>query len=300
MQITDEQLSRWTSPASEHEEAKAERTERMIREAVNAHPVLKDLPIRVHAKGSVKNNTNVRLNSDVDVAVEYEGMIQLEYANGGHFGMTGLTPYSGPYQNGQLYLYKAAVGAAMQEAFGPASVDSSGNRVFRVRASDKSLAADVAPCTTYWFYWPNSFHKGIELILDRSDGLRHFNYPDQHLTGGRDKNTRTGRRYKSVVRIIKNIEDQLVKAGKMQEVPSFLIECLVYNVPDSVFTAATPWRQMVVNTCSAIWAYTQSPEPTTGRWTEVNGIKWLFSPSQRWTPAHAANLAAHVYGAVTT
>lgn len=71
MQITDEQLSRWANPASANEDGKAERTEQMIREAIKNHHALKGLPIRVHAKGSVKNNTNVRLDSDVDVGVEY-------------------------------------------------------------------------------------------------------------------------------------------------------------------------------------------------------------------------------------
>lgn len=68
--VSDDQLANWTKPAFGNEEEKADYTERMIREAVNAHPVLKDLDVRVFAKGSFKNNTNVRRDSDVDVAVE--------------------------------------------------------------------------------------------------------------------------------------------------------------------------------------------------------------------------------------
>src|SRR5438552_7027274 len=101
----------------------------MIREAVQQHTLLRQLDIRVFAKGSFKNNTNVRRDSDVDVAVEYQGMIQIEFASGATFERTGLSPYSGPFKDSGIGAFKAAVGDAMRMTFGDAAVDGSGNKV---------------------------------------------------------------------------------------------------------------------------------------------------------------------------
>jgi hypothetical protein len=56
-------------PASATEEAKRDRTERRIREAIQASSEL-PLSVRVYVKGSYKTNTNVRQDADVDVCVE--------------------------------------------------------------------------------------------------------------------------------------------------------------------------------------------------------------------------------------
>ena len=138
--ISEGQLSTWTKPAFGNEEENAEYTESTIRQAVNAHPFLKTIPTRVFAKGSYKNNTNVRRDSDVDVAVEYTGIIYPTYgpdANTEEVDRTqGLTPYSGPFQaasgDTDIQQFKNAVGEAMASAFGSASVTRH-NKVFTVR-----------------------------------------------------------------------------------------------------------------------------------------------------------------------
>ncbi len=66
----EEKLSSWTGPSSDSEQEKQDRTERMIREAIDAHRAFEDCALAVFAKGSYANNTNVRADSDVDIAVE--------------------------------------------------------------------------------------------------------------------------------------------------------------------------------------------------------------------------------------
>ena len=66
----EEKFRRWSGPASNTEEEKRDRTENAIREAMQESRALADIEYRVFAKGSYKNNTNVRQDSDVDVAVE--------------------------------------------------------------------------------------------------------------------------------------------------------------------------------------------------------------------------------------
>ena len=67
MTISDDQLSSWTKPWFNNEEERAEKTKELVKSAVDIH--LKDLNIRVFAKGSYPNNTNVRKDSDIDIAV---------------------------------------------------------------------------------------------------------------------------------------------------------------------------------------------------------------------------------------
>ena len=299
--ITDDQLANWTKPAFGNEEEKADATEQMIREAIKAHPLLGSLSnkIRVFAKGSFKNNTNVRRDSDVDVAVEYQEMILPDYANGATFASTGLVPYAGVFKDGGVAAYKAAVGQAMRTAFGSAAVDGSGNKVFTVRESTRSLAADVVPCVTYRLYQPSgSYRQGIELILDRPDGKRHHNYPDQHYANGVQKNQDTKMRFKRVVRILKNIENKLVEEGELAAVPSYLMECLAYNVADQAYTGSDEWREIVTTACAVIYGYAKRDEPPTGRWLEVNGHKWLFHPGQRWNRQDARTFAARAFAMV--
>lgn len=58
---------------SDHEDSKREKTEKEVKAALAASDALAGRPYRVYVKGSYANNTNVRLNYDVDVAVEYHG-----------------------------------------------------------------------------------------------------------------------------------------------------------------------------------------------------------------------------------
>lgn len=63
-------LRDWSKPSSDTEEEKCERVQRMIKQAIAAYPRFLQVELKVYAKGSYANNTNVRLDSDVDVAVE--------------------------------------------------------------------------------------------------------------------------------------------------------------------------------------------------------------------------------------
>ena len=54
----EDKLSGWTGPSSDTEKDKQDRTERMIREAINSHEPLNNCSLNVFAKGSYANNTN--------------------------------------------------------------------------------------------------------------------------------------------------------------------------------------------------------------------------------------------------
>ncbi len=297
MKVSDDQLAAWTRPAFGNEEKLAADTEAAIRRAINNHPVLAPMNIRILPKGSFKNNTNVRRDSDIDVAIVNQGLISLHFHSGATFAHSGLSPYTGISTSD----FKAAVGQAMRSEFGNGNVDGSGNKVFRLRGSDRIINADIIPSSRYWYMSPTHHVEGIELILDRPDGNRHFNYPDQHLDNGVAKNNRTGRRYKRTVRIIKNLENRLVADGIIGEFPSFLIECLAYNVPDGVYSDNKTWRQIVMDALVYMWGYANNTaEPADHlRWLEVSHQKYLFGSHQRWSKKDVTNFVETAFEVVT-
>jgi tRNA nucleotidyltransferase (CCA-adding enzyme) len=62
-------LASWIKPASQSEEDKRRRTEKAIADALKA--AILPPGMKTYAKGSYANNTNVRLDSDVPIAVEF-------------------------------------------------------------------------------------------------------------------------------------------------------------------------------------------------------------------------------------
>jgi predicted nucleotidyltransferase len=295
----EEQFHSWSGPASVTEDQKRDRTENAIREAIEDSPELAGRAIRVFAKGSYKNNTNVRLDSDVDVAVEFqEGMYH--DATDGVEGLSrsdlGLKPYSGSYPTER---FKDDVERALVKQFGRQAVDR-GNKAIHVRENSSSLSADVVPCFTYHRYYAigyNSsplYHEGIQIHPDSGGTV--VNWPEQTYMNGTAKNNATGRRYKRMVRILKRLENEMVKEGIIEEVPSFLIECLVYNVPNSGFQHVT-YRADVQYVLAHLFNGALDgggPE----EWVEVNGLKWLFHPTQKWTKAQAHGFLSEAWNYV--
>src|SRR4051794_20755929 len=81
----EEKLAGWRGPSSQTEQEKQERAERMVRQAVSAHPAFDGYTMKVYAKGSYANNTNVRSDSDVDIAVRCTDVCYWgEHAKGAH------------------------------------------------------------------------------------------------------------------------------------------------------------------------------------------------------------------------
>jgi len=293
MKISDEQLSNWTSPWFNKEVEMAEKTKESVKTAISNHSVLKNLKIRVFAKGSYPNNTNVRKDSDIDIAVELQKLIVVDYFDGITDDETGLRNYTGISRQ----LFKSHVGEALEKEFGIYKIDRTGNKVFRIRGSDKTKDSDIIPCTTYRRYYKWGYRKGIKLILNQPDGKYNVNYPDKHLENGADKNTSTKKRFKSVVRILKNANNYRVERENAQDYPSFMIECLAYNIDKSTYLATDPWRDILNNLCTEAREYLKLDESqVTNRWREVNNYKYLFQEDQIWTRSDAGRFVKEIYG----
>jgi hypothetical protein len=280
----------WARPPSNTEEEKAQRAERMIREAISTDPRLMIRRTSVYATGSYKNNTNTRLESDIDVAVVLNDCFYSKY------------PREGPPQKNDLghgggvdYGLKdflADVGDALVTKFGHNSI-SRGSKAFDVHANTVRLDADVAVFINHRRYTgqineDGSWHylEGVEM---RGEGnSRIVNWHDQHHENGVSKNNRTGRRYKRVARVLKKLRDDMKENGNLNaqeaaDVPSFLLECIAYNASDACFQHDHIYDD-VKAVITEIWNKT-NPETEDLVLKEVSGLKWLFGAEQPWTKA---------------
>ncbi|HET7313935.1 nucleotidyltransferase [Salinisphaera sp.] len=270
----EEQLTRWTSPSSDTEQDKQERTERMIRQAVDAHTTFNNCDLKIYAKGSYANNTNVRADSDVDIAVECTEVLYWEEAE------QGLHPpgnkYEGVWTPTKL---RSELLASLKAKFGE-NVDSSGSTAIQINSGSSRVDADVVPCFSYKYYLQNEVRPGTKIF--KTDGSSLVNYPVQQLDYGIAKNKRTGYSYKRGARLLKRIENVMAEGDEFRELPSFFVECLAYNCLDTIFARST-WTDRLRGMLVHIWEQLQGEEPTNGRWVEANECFYLFYPSQDWS-----------------
>jgi hypothetical protein len=281
----EETLNGWTGPSSATEKDKQDRTERMVREAVQNHPAFKGVRLTVYAKGSYANNTNVRADSDVDIVVQCHELEYWKEEVPGTHASTG--SYSGPWTPTRL---RAEVGAALRTKFG-AQVDESGSKAFGVNSGSARVDADVVPCFDYRYYFASGGSREGTRIFT-TDGHWFENFPAQQLVYGTAKNDRTNTSFKKAVRVVKRIENAMVESGAHREVASFFVECLVYNCPDPILRRST-WTEKVRGILVHLWGHLEGAEPTTesNRWLEVNECKYLFTSNQDWTRGDGRDFA---------
>jgi len=284
----------WYKRASDAEQTRYENTRKAINEALRGDARLSGYSFDVYAKGSYPAFTNVVRDSDVDIAVELTTYYDTEFIHAAKdltVEDVG-TPYTG---DATLAGFKDDVEKVLVSAFGSVAVDR-GNKAIHIRESTRSLTADVVPCVTHktWVSRQTS-HIGIQLRNDAAPAQIIHNYPKQHLELGTRKNDATSRRYKRVVRILKRLENEMVRQGIIEVVPSFLIESAVYNVPNVGFDATT-WSGRVRYALAHVYNGTMSDAcVTSDDWLEVNRVKYLFAPGQSWSRATAHNFAGQAW-----
>lgn len=194
----------------------------------------------------------------------------------------GLDPATYFYSN-----YKNDVETALIDYFGNDTV-SRGNKAFDIHANTYRVDADVVVCFRH-----HRYKKGGDYLegtaFDTDGGKRIINWPDQNYDNGVQKNKETRQRFKSVVRILKQLRNTMTDDNIPQamNVPSYLIECLAWNVPNASFGHDT-YTADVRDTLAHLFNETMEYE-TCKEWGEINELKYLFRASQPWnlTQAHA-------------
>jgi hypothetical protein len=179
--------------------------------------------------------------------------------------------------------------AELVRKFGRTNVEL-GKKAIRVKGLAGSRSeVDVVPAITFHSISRSAtsvpFFTTIGVTILSTEGTWTINYPEQHLANGRAKRRSTGYQFKRVVRIIKRLRADMSDRGILTaRVPSFLIECLVYNVADKHFLAEGETRyDRVKRVLTEIGRQLNVGILSPFLMVEVNGIKSLFGEGQAWT-----------------
>jgi hypothetical protein len=192
--------------------------------------------------------------------------------------------------------FKNDVEAALVARFGRAAVVR-GDKAFDVHETSTRVDADVVAAYRHRRYSRDAYgrlvyEEGTEFDTDKGEKV--VNWPQQHYDNGVAKNGRTSDRFKAMVRALKSLAGEMSDKGIATAKPmkSFLLECLVYNVPDAKFGSAS-YRTDMKEVIAYAWEATKTDE-TCSKWVEVNDRKWLFRGKHAWT---RADVNAFLYAA---
>lgn len=305
MKFTESMLTSYSQPLSATEDGQCKNAIRMVADALKTlgftddnaaiTPLYTDTfayslqmrrssdsrKIKLFVQGSYANNTNVRTESDVDVAVIQEETFLPEYRkdsiypqNGADYGFT-----SAP---AAAKTFKDEVQAALEYKFGT-DVERK-NKSIKVHGNTYRKDADTVPCRRYRDYRKDyrrdasNFVGGVVIYPDNGGMI--INYPEQHIANGRKKNNDTNHHYKKMVRIMKKMrylmEDSYNTAysSAAKNVSSFMLESLLWNIEDSWYlTYCGTYRK--VYAFSRLIATLQNRKNDFWGYKEANGIKEL-------------------------
>ena len=276
--FSEESLVNWTKPASESEETKLENAKRMVIQCIKNDPKLKNLNIDIFGQGSYANDTNVRLNSDIDINVCYREAFFFDLPEGTtreDFGFSGGVTYS-------ISEFKDDVERALVDTFGRQYV-SRNDKCITIKANSYRVETDVVPTWEYRNYWSDkSFHRGVYIRTDAGKIIK--SHPLKHIENGKVKNGETSKRYKRLTRIFKKLRYKMIDDGVnvSSNITSFLLECLIWNVPNHILNNRTNWEDRLKGAIAHLYQGTLEDSKCKS-WGEVSEYLYLFHNDRKWT-----------------
>ena len=185
--------------------------------------------------------------------------------------------------------YKKLILNALIKKFGSSNVRV-GNKSIKIKSNSYHVEADaVVAFMLKNYYLINSrnadkYIEGIRFISN--SGITVSNYPKDHIANGIQKNNATNYGYKKLVRIFKRLRNEMVDAGLAdgEKITSFLIECLVWNVPNNIITGYSNWTTILRQ--AIIYLYNAINDNKHLEWGEVSEHLYLFK-ARKWTDEDA-------------
>lgn len=221
-----------------------------LRAALSRSPLFDARPYEIFGQGSRVNGTVSELGSDIDLVL----MLKSDTGRG----------WEG---------FRDDVLAALGESY----VVHMGRRCVNVDDPDSLFGqmVDILVATEYRV----GDEQGV-FFRDR-EGRPIVNFPNQHRCNGDAKDLRTGGHFKQAVRSVKRLrrlaeQERIIVSGAA---PSYLLECLLFNVPDDVYRPSPGGALEWLRRC-----YREDPVA----FSELpcqNGINRLFGPGpDQWEP----------------
>ena len=258
-------LEKFTKDISDTEEDKANHSIEMVEEAIKNYDwtsVNLNRP-KVKLKGSYHNGTNVKIDSDVDIYVLFSSYYKVDTDNysisNTHIG----DGYDCEYH--RIHLQRA-----LENRFG--NQLHIGKKAFKLPSTTYKHETDIVGAVNAIDDKGRIGYNGITSFFN--DGTKSFNYPEQDKINSDNKDRFTNEYYKKMVRIFKGIKNDL-----NLNIPSFLIECMVFNIVNDYFIYNNSYLDKTKNIIK-IWK--NNLPNNSFAFLELNGIKKLFSTYQKW------------------
>ena len=221
MPIHESTLARWS-----HHEAGTDfkQAHVPIRKALEAHEGLLQFKYEVFLQGSYKNDTNLGGDSDVDVVVRLSAKLKPRVTDLTGERLQEDGSHRHVHQRWRSFRDEAL--KAMRARFRKAA--KSGRKTQKVPKGKIPADSDLVVKVSY--------KEGIAFYLS-DEGRWVATYPQLHQARGLNKEWAANYRFKRTVRMFKAARNRLVEKKMLTkgDTPSYFIECLLYNVPDSLF-----------------------------------------------------------------
>jgi hypothetical protein len=274
--FTEETLNTWRQPPSDTEETKLNNAERMVKEALKESDELKSKNIDVFGQGSYPNNTNVKLNSDIDINACLSDTIFVNIPKDKKQEDFGYSDSEYKFSE-----YKDSVEKALVAKFGRSEVVRN-DKCITIKGNSYRVEADVVPTFKYNRHEENGGKAiGTKFITDKGKSIE--NYPIQHIDNGKKKNSDTQRRFKRLTRIFKRLRYKMIDDGEnvSDNISSFLLESLIFNLPDNIFNDNDTWTDRLKESIKYLHNATKE-EKTCKEWGEVSELLYLFHSRRKW------------------
>jgi hypothetical protein len=271
-------LKSWGKPPGDAQRQKCEHAETAIRNAVAAANPLRERNTVVFPQGSYRNRTNVRIESDVDICILCKDTFYYKLPEGAVPSDFDIIPGTYFYTE-----YKNAVESALRAYFGSQHVSRESSKAFDVHENSYRVDADAIACFEYRCYHEDGRYLSGTCFFPDGQSNYTVNWPDQNYQNGVARNDETGRRFKSMVRCLKCLRNEMLDKGYAEPEPiaSYLIECLVWNAPKEAFghdSCMADIRYVLAD----LFNHTRTDEDCRD-WGEINELKYLFRTVQPWT-----------------
>lgn len=142
---------------------------------------------------------------------------------------------------------------------------------------------DVVPTWNFRRYEKNSdYILGARFFSD--SGKIITNYPKQHIENGKEKNKETSRKFKRLTRLYRKLRYKMKDDGISvnKNITSFLLECLVWNVPNHIINDNDKWNDLLRKSIFYIYDKTKKKEDCS-EWGEVSELLYLFRSNRKWS-----------------
>ena len=240
-----------------------------IRKALDNYAWPQETRYSVFLQGSYQNATNLSGDSDVDVVIQLASRIRPKVVALRSTELEASDVHRFALQRWRSFRDHAL--RALRAEF--AASATSGRKSLKVAKGKIPAAADVV------------------VTLKHEDGLALFvpderrwvvSYTQRHHRQGMKKERAAGNRFKRTVRMFKAARNHLFANGNLnqRDAPSYFVECLLYNVPDGLFS------QRMTTTYVDILEWLAG-SPSRDFVTQSEKMR-LFGPRQeQWSPDQA-------------